>query len=86
MGTRHTKGSQNTPRNNVESHWIPAGFCFFVFFFFPLLLGHMLLTRFSAREKGKEYRAMGWGRERWTEGWTRRDKPLSRRVTHKCNC
>lgn len=40
MGTRHTKGSQNTPRNNVESHWIPAGFCFFVFFFPPFVRPH----------------------------------------------
>lgn len=59
MGTYHTKGSQNTPKNNLEIHWIPSGFLFFCFF--SLLLGHMLLTRFLAQEKRKRVQSNGDG-------------------------
>lgn len=58
MGTYHTKGSQSTPKNNLDLLGVFVCVCLF---FSPLLLGHMLLTRFSAQEKRKEYRAMGMG-------------------------
>lgn len=46
-GTQHTRGRQN----NRESHRVPSGAsCVCVLIFF-LLLGHMLLTRFSAQRK-----------------------------------
>ena len=59
MGTYHTKGSLSTPKNNLDLLGVFVCVCLF---FSPLLLGHMLLTRFSAQEKRKEYRAMGMGK------------------------
>lgn len=58
MGTYHTKGSQETHKNNLEIHWIPSGlFCLF----FSLLLGHMLIPRFSAQEKKRRVQSNGDG-------------------------
>lgn len=60
--TRHTKGSQNTLRKSLEIRRVPSGFRFFCLWFFsPLLLGHMLLTRFSAQEKRKSTEQWRWG-------------------------
>ena len=72
MGTYHTKGSQSTPKNNLDL----LGVCVYVFLFVfsPLLLGHMLLTRVSAQEKRKENRAMGMGTRALEEVLDERDE------------
>lgn len=63
MGTYHTKGSQIRQKIIWRFSGSPLG-CIFVCLFLPLLLGHMLLIRFSAQEKRKEYRAMEMGNRR----------------------
>lgn len=48
-------------KNKVEINWIPSEFFLFFVFFFPLLFGHMLLTRFLAQEKRKSTERWRWG-------------------------
>lgn len=83
MGTYHTKGSQSTPKNNLDLLGVCV--CVFLFVFSPLLLGHMLLTRVSAQEKRKEYRAMGMGTRALEEVLDERDEQLGHRVTRESN-
>lgn len=60
MGTYHTKGSQNTPKNKVEIHWIPSEFfCFFVFF--PPFVRPHATNKILSTGRKKKYRAMEMG-------------------------
>lgn len=78
MGSSHTKGSQDIPK----IIWRVTGFpslCFlFLFCFvvcvFPLLLGHMLLTRFSAQEKRKRVQSNGDGEQELEKVLDKREK------------
>lgn len=73
MGSCHTKGSQNIPKIIWRFNGFPSGFLFFVFVF-PLLLGHMLLTRFSAQEKRDRVQSNGDGEQELEKVLDKREK------------
>ena len=58
MGTYHTKGSQSTPKNNLDL--LGVFVCVFLFFF-PTFVRPHASNKILSTGKKKEYRAMGMG-------------------------
>lgn len=83
MGTYHTKGSQNTPKNNLEIHWIPSGFLFFCVFF-PFVRPHATNRILSTGKKKKSTEQWRWGRALETV-LDKEGKELSHRITDTSN-